>query len=107
MVLHHVAQSAGAVIKTGPSPNPERFRCRDLHVLDVMSVPKRCENRVRESQDQDILRGFLAQKMIDPVSLLFREGIADDAIELARRSQIGSERFLDNDASPASFAGLV
>src|SRR5256886_14947327 len=45
--------------------------------------------------------------MVDAVGLLLCEGIADDAIELARGGEISAERFFDYDACPASFAGLV
>ena len=76
-------------------------------MIDVARVPERLENRVGKPQHQDVLRGFLAEEMIDPVGLLFGEGIAHDAIELARRGEIGAERFFDDDARPASFAGLV
>src|SRR5205814_9831360 len=67
--------------------DPQRFGGRDLDVIDIMRVPKRRENRVRESKDQNVLRSFLAEKMVDPVSLFFGEGITDDAVEFARRSQ--------------------
>ena len=107
MVLHHIAQGARTLVKAGATLNPQCFGGRDLDVIDVMRVPERRENRVRESQNQNVLRGFLAEKMIDSVSLLFGEGTADDAVEFARRSQIGAERFFNNDAGPASFAGFV
>src|SRR5437762_12854093 len=45
--------------------------------------------------------------MVDAVGLLLCEGIADDAIELARGGEISAERFFDYDACPTSFAGLV
>ena len=73
MVLHHVAQSACTLVKTGATLNPQRFSGRDLHVIDVMRVPERRENRIRESQDQNVLRGFLSEKMIYPVSLILGE----------------------------------
>jgi hypothetical protein len=105
--LHRVAQGARSLVKTVATFDPQRFGGCDLDVIDVMRVPERRENRVRESQDQNVLRGFFSQKMIDSVSLLFGEGIADDAVEFSRRSEIGAERFFDNDAGPASFAGFV
>src|SRR5437870_10671909 len=76
-------------------------------MVDVMRVPERCENRVRKSEDKNILCRFLAKKMVDPVGLLFVERTADDAIELARRGEIGSERFFDNYADPASLARFI
>ena len=81
MILHHVAQSARSFVEAGAHPNSERFRCRDLHLVDVVRVPEWRENRVRKSQYQNVLRGFLTEEMIDAISLLFAEGIADHAIE--------------------------
>src|SRR6266446_7539003 len=107
MVLHHVAQGAGALVKTGATFNSQSFGGRDLDVIDVMRIPKRRENRVRESQDQNVLRGFFSQKMIDSVSLLFGKGIADDAVKFSRRSEIRAEGFFNDDAGPASFTGFV
>ncbi len=107
MVLHHVAQRAGAFVITGATFDSERFRGGDLDMIDVMRVPERREDRVREAKHQNVLRRFLAEKMIDPVGLLFGEGIVDDAIQFARRLQVSAERFLDDHARPASFAGLV
>ena len=42
-------------------------------MIDIMPVPKGREDRVREAQDQNVLRRFLAEKMIDPIGLFFRE----------------------------------
>ena len=84
MILHHVAQSTRSFVEAGAHLNSERFRCRDLHLIDVVRVPEGCEDRVRKSQDQNVLRGFFAEEMIDAISLLFGEGTADDAIEFPR-----------------------
>src|SRR5437870_4697579 len=45
--------------------------------------------------------------MVDPISLMLTERIADHAIQFASRSQIAAERLFDNHACPASFLGLV
>src|SRR4030095_4429327 len=45
--------------------------------------------------------------MVDPIGLLLCEGIAHDAIKLARRGEITAKRFFDYDACPAAFACLV
>ena len=84
MVLHHVTQRACALVKAGASTDTQRFRRSDLHMVDVMCVPKRSENRVRESKDQDVLRRLLAEKMVDAVGLFFSKRIAHNAIKLAR-----------------------
>src|SRR5437764_2832443 len=45
--------------------------------------------------------------MVDPISLMLTERVADHAIQFASRSQIAAERLFDNHACPASFLGLV
>src|SRR5215510_7698784 len=83
VVLHHVAQGACCFVKASARPDAECFRRCDLHMIDVMRVPKRREDGVRESEDEDILCRFLSEEMIDPVGLFFGKGMADDTIKLA------------------------
>src|SRR5207249_9898761 len=45
--------------------------------------------------------------MVDPIRLLLAERVADDAIELARRSQITPKGLFDDHARPTSFARLI
>jgi len=84
MVLDHVAQCAGVFVITGAILYSERFRGSNLDMVDVVRVPERREDRVCKAQHKDVLRGFLAEKVIDPVGLFFAKGIANDAIELSR-----------------------
>ena len=107
MILNHIAQRTCMFVISCTILYPERLRRRDLDLIDIVRVPKWRENRVCEAQDKDVLRGFFAEKMVDPIRLFFTEGIVDDAIELSRRGEIGPERFFHDYASPASFTGLV
>src|SRR5438876_9731344 len=45
--------------------------------------------------------------MVDPISLMLTERIADHAVEFTRRGEIASKGFFDDHACPASFLGLV
>src|SRR5260370_8592780 len=45
--------------------------------------------------------------MVDPISLVLTERIADHAVEFARRGEIASKGFFDDHACPTSFASLV
>ena len=83
MILHHVAQGTCGFVITSTTFHAERFCRRDLHVIDVVRVPERREDRVGKAKHKDVLRRFLPQKMIDSVRLLFGKRIADSAIELA------------------------
>ena len=49
-------------------------------MIDIARVPKRFENRVGETQHQDVLRGLFAQEVVDPIGLTLLEGFANDAI---------------------------
>ncbi len=70
MVGHHVAQRPGGVIEAAAVANAELFLDRDLDVVDVVAIPDRLEHAVGETQHQDVLDGFLAEVMVDPVDLL-------------------------------------
>ena len=65
MILHHVAQCARGFVIAGTVLDAECFRRCDLQMIDVMPVPKRREDGVGKSQDQDVLRGFLSEEMIN------------------------------------------
>ena len=70
MVRHHVAQRAGRVVEAAAMADAELFVDRDLDMVDVIAIPDRLEHAVGEAQHQDVLDGFLAEVMIDPVDLV-------------------------------------
>jgi len=53
------------------------------------------------------LRRLFPEEVIDPVRLIFRKRIVHHRIQLARGREVGPERFLDDDARPASLARFV
>src|SRR4029077_10379112 len=107
MVLHHVTQGPGAFVIAGATPDAQRFRRCDLHLIDVVGVPERRENSVSEPQYQNILGSLLTEEMIDSIGLLLGKRIAHDPIKLARRGEICSKRFFDDYANPASLARFI
>src|SRR5262245_10875386 len=84
MILDHIAQRPCMFVIPGAILYSERFCRSNLDLVDVMRVPEGRENRVCEAQHQNVLCGFLAEKVIDSVCLFFAKRIADDAIELSR-----------------------
>ncbi len=98
MVLKHVAHHAGLFVIATAVFHPHGFGRGDLHVVDVAPVPDRLEHRVGETEHHDVLHGFFAEVVIDPVNLPLIQEFVNAAIELARSLQVGAERFLDHHA---------
>ena len=100
MILDHIAQRARAFVVAGATLHPQRLGRGDLHMVDITRVPEGLENRVRETQHHDVLRGFFPEEMVDPVGVGFGEGRAHDPVQFPRRSEVSSEWFFDDDARP-------
>ena len=102
MVRHHVAQRAGRVVIAAAAADGERFRDRDLDVVDVVAIPDRLEQAVGEAQHQDVLHRLLAEIMIDAENLILFEDAEQFLVERLRRGEIGAERLFDDDAPPGA-----
>ena len=71
MILHHVAQRAGAIVIAAAVFHAHLFGHRDRHVVHVAPVPDRLEQRIGETERQNVLHGLLAQVMVDAEDLRF------------------------------------
>jgi hypothetical protein len=71
MVGNHVPQGASSFVKPAALLDAYSLRSGNLDMIDVIPVPHRFEDPVRETQDQDVLNRFLAEEMIDPLNLIF------------------------------------
>ena len=98
VILHHVAQRAGLVIEPAAPPDSELLGHGDLHVADAATAPHRLEQRVAEAQRQQVLHRLLAEVVIDAIDLLLAETLRHLLIDALRRSAIGPEWLLQNDA---------
>ncbi len=98
VVLHHVAQRARIVVEIAARLDAELFRDRDLDALDPFAAPQWLEQRVAEAQREQVLYRLLAEVVVDPVDLAFREDLADRVVDRVRRLQVVAERFLEHDA---------
>ena len=65
VVLDHVAQRAGTVVVAAAVLDAEGLGHGDLHVVDVLRVPQRLEQRVGEAQRQQVLHRLLAEVVVD------------------------------------------
>ena len=105
VVLEHVTGGADGVVEGGPGADADVLGHGDLHRVDVLGVPQRLEQVVREPQRQDVLDRLLAQVVVDPEHVLAGEDVVDQVVERLGRGQVVAERLLHHHAAPA--AGLV
>ena len=90
----HVLVGAGAFVEVRPLVQTEGFGNVDLDVVDEVAIPDRLEQAVGEAERQDVLGGFLAQKMVDAEDLGFVECLVQEVVEGYRTGQVGAERLL-------------
>src|SRR4029077_17609525 len=82
------------------SLDADRFRVRDLHMVDVAIVPEGLEDTVAETEHQQVLHRLLAAVVIDAVDLPFGENALNLRIHGLRRFEIMSKRLFNDDAAP-------
>ena len=104
---HHVAVGAGGLVELGAGAQAERLGHVDLHVVDVVAVPDRLEQPVREPERQDVLRRLLAEEVVDPEDLLLVEHLVQRGVERPRRRQVGAEGLFHDDPAALDQLGLV
>ena len=84
VVLHDVADRADLLVEACRGPaDAEALGHRDLHVLDVVAVPDRLEERVREAEVEQVLHRFLAEKVVDAKDGRLREAAMQRVVQLA------------------------
>ena len=107
VILDHVANRAGFVVKLAAPLNAERFRHGDLDAVDVVAIPDRLEKGIGKAEDQQILDGFLTQIMVDSKNGKFGKYRKQDGVERARRSKVVAERLFDDYARAAGAIRLA
>ncbi len=106
VVLDHVADGAGLIIKGAPALDAEIFRHGDLHAFDMIAVPERLQNGIGEAEEDHVMNRLLPQVMIDAENRFLVESREQDAIERQCRNEVVSERFFDDDAGGVGAVGL-
>ena len=81
VVLHHVAQGAGLLVVARARADPFLLGHGDLHVVDVLLVPERLEDRVAEPHDHQVLHRLLAEVMVDAEDLALVEDLGERGVE--------------------------
>src|SRR5262249_30485469 len=78
----------------------DRLCRRDLHVMDPLSVPDRLEDRIRETEDENVLYRLFAEVVIDAIRLVLGGHAQEQRVQVLRRLEAAPERLLDDDAGP-------
>jgi hypothetical protein len=94
MILEDIADGAHFLIEAATPADPEVLRHRDLHVVDVVSVPEGLQECVGEPEVQQILDGLFPEEMIDAID----RGLGED------RMQRLVERFAEARSRPNGFS---
>ena len=100
MILHHVAKRTGLIIITAAELDTRGFGDGDGHIVDIAPVPDGLEDRIGETEGQNVLHRFLPEIVIDPEDLGFRKAGGEDRVQGTRRLQIVADRLLDHDPRP-------
>ncbi len=107
VVDDHVAVRARLLVEADAMTDRQRLRHVDLHVRDVMAVPDRFEEPVRETEGEDVERRFLPEEVVDAEDLTLVERLVQRRVELHRAREVGTERLLHDDAGPIGEAHLA
>src|SRR6266403_1446128 len=71
VIWDHVAEGTGGIVVAPTFFYADGLRDRNLNVVNVPPVPDGLEDSVGEAEGQNVLDGFLAQVVVDPVNLFF------------------------------------
>ena len=107
VVLDYVPQAAGALVEGTAAVDAEILRQRHLDARDIAAVPDRFEERIGETEVEDVHDRLLAEEVIDAEDRIVREDAARDAVEGARGAKIAPERLFDDDARIAGETGAA
>ncbi len=97
VVLHHVAQCARAVVVAAAPLDADGLGDRDLHVVDDVGVPQPLEDRVGETERQQVLDRLLAEVVVDAEDLRLGKDPADVNVDLPRRGEVMADRLFQDD----------
>src|SRR5262249_36097443 len=98
VILDYVADGARLIIKRSPPLDTEILRHRDLHTLDMVAIPERFQERIREARKKHVVYWSFSQIVIDAEDGLLIESTEQSLVELLRGGEIVTERLLDDDA---------
>ena len=97
VILDHIAETSCAFIEAAALPDAKVLRKGQLYARYVVAVPDRLEERIRESEIEDVHDRLLSEIVVDAKDRGFRKRRVRDPVELARRREIAAEGLFDDD----------
>src|SRR5215510_12877195 len=82
MILHDVANGSRLIVEGPSALDADILSHRNLHVFDIVAIPKRLEKRVCESEVQQVLNRPLSEVMIDSEDRRLGKRLQQNAVEL-------------------------
>ena len=64
MILEHVSQNPGRVVVSPSSTYHHLFGNRDLHMVDIITIPDGLKDAIRKTQSENILYRLLAEVFV-------------------------------------------
>src|SRR6266700_8015719 len=98
MVLHHVANGAGLVVKPSAALYAAVLCHSDFYALDVVAIPKSFDKSVGETEGQQVVNRSLAKIVVNAKDIGLIERPKQNLVQLLRRREIVPEGFFDDDA---------
>ncbi len=103
MVLEHISQHSCPLVISGTLFHPQRLGHGYLHMVDIALIPQRLEYRVRKTEHQDVLYGFLGKVVVHPVDLFFPKRFSHDLVEFLSALKVMAEGLFDDHMGIALF----
>ena len=85
---HHVPVGAGLLVKACALAETERLGHVDLHMVVEVAIPDRFVVPIAETEREDVLRGLLAQKVVDAKNLVLGEDLVQFRVQRLGARQI-------------------
>src|SRR5262249_10102158 len=80
-ILNHVADGSGLVVERAAALDAELLRHGDLDTLDVVAIPIRLYERIREAEVHDVLDRAFCEVMIDAEDRRFGKRGQQDPVQ--------------------------
>src|SRR6516225_1683219 len=98
MVLDHVADCPGLVIKLATILDAKFLSHRDLDATHMGAIPNRLKDRIGKTSVKDVLHRLLSQIVVDPEDVLLGKILMQDLAQFARRRPVVAKRLFDDKA---------